>query len=634
MAIHHQLQAKIEALISKELAAQLEEFLEAISEDYTQSDKALLALKRTFDLSDSELQQKYRVLYEEQQALQQEKDHLARYAELVTATLESSQDGILVIDIQNSPMYFNQKFVSMWGLNEPWIRSSSVKDIYEILRVQLKIPAQFLELVNSVKDKESAPKLAEYELKDSRIFEVYVVKVEKVGIVWRFRDISEKRKQEELIRYQAYHDALTNLPNRTLFNDRLSHALKKRSRDRSKLAVFYLDLDGFKTINDSLGHLVGDSLLVQVSRRLVETLRGEDTVARLGGDEFIILVDTVESHADVVRMAERVLQVIQKPFYLEGQELYISTSIGVSVYPDDGETEELLTRNADIAMYKAKDQGRNCFHFYTTALERLAKHRLSLETKLRAAVKAGAFELYYQPKICLQNMRLKGFEALLRWHDEEQGFIGPDVFIPVAESTGLIMAIGEWVLKEACRQAKLWADQGFDDIYIAVNLSAKQFQKPDLVEQVLRLIDGAGIERKQLAVEITESMVMHNVNGAAEILKRFQDEGILVCMDDFGTGYSSLNYLKSLPIDVLKIDRTFIKDVTESEDDRAIASSIITLGHNLGLKVVAEGVETEDHVKFLKEHKCDIAQGFHYGRPLPAAKAIAPYGNNPDTGES
>ncbi|MDX1695034.1 MAG: EAL domain-containing protein [Ketobacteraceae bacterium] len=574
-----------------------------------------------------DLKQKYNGIQQKCEELQRQNDHLNRYSELVTATLESSQDGILVIDIQNSPMYFNQRFVAMWGLNEAWIRSSSVKDIYEILRVQLKEPSLYLELLRKLAVIESEPALEEYKLKDSRTFEVYAVKVKSVGIVWRFRDISEKRKQEELIRYQAYHDDLTGLPNRTLFNDRLTHALKKRSRDGAKLAVFYLDLDGFKTINDSLGHLVGDGLLVQVSRRLVDTLRGEDTVARLGGDEFIILVDAVCSHADVARLAERVLQVIQKPFYLEGQELYISTSIGVSVYPDDGQSEELLTRNADIAMYKAKDQGRNCFHFYTTALERLAKHRLALETKLRSAVKAGAFELYYQPKICLQGMRLKGFEALLRWEDEEQGFIGPDTFIPVAESTGLIMAIGEWVLKEACLQARRWVDEGFHDVYIAVNLSAKQFQKPDLVEQVLHFIDTSGIERRHLAVEITESMVMHNVNGAAEILKKFRDEGILVCMDDFGTGYSSLNYLKTLPIDVLKIDRTFIKDVTESEDDRAIASSIITLGHNLGLKVVAEGVETEDHVRFLKEQHCDIAQGYHYGRPLPAEQAMAPFRN-------
>ncbi|MCG8668429.1 MAG: EAL domain-containing protein [Pseudomonadales bacterium] len=626
--MHHQLEEKVNALLPKELIKKLEGFLAAINEDYEKSDDAILGLKHSFDLSDEELKVQCQQLTEELAQAKSNEDELKRYLDLVKATLESSQDGVLVVDTSNDPIVFNENFINMWSIQQAWVENSKARDIYEILRVQLKTPSQFLELLKKVKDVPGSSGTKSYSLKDTRVVETYVVNIKDVGLIWRFRDISEKCKQEELIRYQAYHDDLTNLPNRSLFNDRLSHALKKRTRDRAKLAIFYMDLDGFKTINDSLGHAVGDSLLMQVAKRLVETLRDDDTVARLGGDEFVVLMEEVISHADVVRLAERVLQVVQKPFYLEGQELYISTSIGVSLFPDDGDTEELLVRNADIAMYKAKDQGRNCFHFYTTALERLAKHRLSLETKLRAAVKSGAFELYYQPKICLHNMKLKGFEALLRWYDEEQGFIGPDTFIPIAESTGLILAIGEWVIEEACRQAKIWVEQGFDDIYIAINLSAKQFQKPDLIDQVLKTIDDSGIERKHLAVEITESMVMHNVNGAAASLKRFQDEGVLVCMDDFGTGYSSLNYLKTLPIDVLKIDRTFIKDVTESADDRAIASSIITLGHNLGLKVVAEGVETEEHVEFLREHKCDIAQGYHYGRPLPALEAIAPYDQN------
>ena len=623
--IHSQLAKKIEALLPVGFEDKLQEFLRAINEDYKRADDALLGIKRGYEVSDQDLQQQCEALKADLEEVQQDYRCLKQQLSLIRATLESSLDGVLVVDNENNPIIFNDNFLTMWSVNEAWVRSSKAKDIYEILRVQLKVPSLFLELIKKVKDKDGGSSSLEYELKDTRMFETYVVHIPEVGVVWRFRDISEKRKQEELIRYQAYHDALTNLPNRILFNDRLTHALKKRVRSREKLAIFYMDLDGFKTINDSLGHLIGDALLMQVSKRLVETLRDDDTVARLGGDEFIVLVDDVESHANVVRLAERVLQVIQKPFFLEGQELYISTSIGVAVYPDDGETEELLVRNADIAMYKAKDQGRNCFHFYTSALARLAKHRLSLETKLRAAVKNGSFELYYQPKIDLHDGHLKGFEALLRWHDEEQGFIGPDTFIPIAESTGLILAIGEWVIEEACRQAKSWVDEGFDDIYIAINLSAKQFQKPDLVDQVFNAIDSNGLQRKHLAVEITESMVMHNVNGAAETLRRFQNEGILVCMDDFGTGYSSLNYLKTLPIDVLKIDRTFIKDISESEDDRAIASSIITLGHNLGLSVVAEGVETEAHVAFLEENKCDVAQGYHFGRPSPAIDAMAPY---------
>ena len=328
-------------------------------------------------------------------------------------------------------------------------------------------------------------------------------------------------------------------------------------------------------------------------------------------------------------MAERVIDVFRAPFVLDGQELYITTSIGISVYPGDGQTEELLLRNADIAMYKAKDQGRNNYHFFTSSLERLAKHRLSLETMLRNAVKNEEFELYYQPVLTLgdnvEAVTLSGFEALLRWETKDQGFIGPDTFIPVAESTGMILPLGEWVLNAACKQAKVWVDMGFLDIKVAINLSAKQFQQTNIFEMILSAIRNAGIGFHNVALEITESMVMQNVHGSIEILSRLREKGISISMDDFGTGYSSLNYLKTLPIDVLKIDRTFVKDVTESKDDRAIASSIITLGHNLDMRIVAEGVETPEQGDFLCSQGCDMVQGYYFGKPLPAKEAIAPY---------
>lgn len=596
----------------------------AISTHYQRTEEELHALRQTLQDATQELRYRNDELYERIAEFQVNENELKQYVALISATIESSQEGILVIDLQHRPVVFNHRFMAMWQLNESWVRASRGRDIYEIIRVQLQNPADFLQQLEEVKTP-GTQACSDYELKDARFIECFVMHHSDVGLVWSFRDISEKRKQEALIRYQAHHDALTNLPNRTLFNDRLTHALKKRSRSPSKMAVFYLDLDGFKTINDSLGHQMGDALLMQVSQRLSDTLRDDDTVARLGGDEFVVLLEDVQGHGMVVQLAERVLEVFRRPFHLQGQELYITTSIGIAVYPDDGESEELLLRNADIAMYKAKDQGRNNFHFFTPSLERLAKHRLSLETQLRHAVQNEAFQLYYQPKISMLTGQLVGFEALLRWYTPENGFIGPDTFVPIAEATGMILPLGSWVVREACRQAKIWVEMGFPELYIAVNLSPKQFQQSNIFNQVLAAMDAEQLPYRNLALEITESMVMHNVHGAIEVLRRFREQGMTVCMDDFGTGYSSLNYLKTLPIDILKIDRTFIKDIDTSPDDRAIASSIITLGHNLGLKVVAEGVEQPDQIDFLKAQHCDMVQGYYYAKPLPADQAIAPY---------
>lgn len=625
--MHQRLKHQIEQHLKDGADESLTALLAAIDIDYETATKELNALRLTLEDANAELRNRNDDLNVRIDEFRSSEQDLRQYLAIISATIESSQEGVLVVDKNNRPVVFNNNFTKMWNLSDSWLQLSSGKDIYEIVRVQLSEPSLLLEQIKGVSNP-GASLNSDYLLKDGRTIDCYVMNHDDVGLVWSFRDITEKRKQEAVIRYQAHHDALTNLPNRTLFQDRLNHALRKCSRSADKLAIFYMDLDGFKTINDSLGHLTGDELLVQVSHRLEEALREADTVARVGGDEFIVLLEDIEGHAEVVHLAERVLDVFRKPFFLQGQELYITTSIGVAIYPGDGETEELLIRNADIAMYKAKDQGRNNFHFYTSSLERLAKHRLSLETKLRNAVKTQDFQLYYQPKVSLVDGSLKGFEALLRWETSDMGFIGPDTFIPVAEATGMILPLGQWVVEEAARQARAWYDLGFTDCYIAVNLSAKQFQQVDIFRQVMDAIDAVELPHENFAVEITESMIMQNVRGAIDVLADFRKKGITVCMDDFGTGYSSLNYLKTLPIDILKIDRTFIKDIAESPDDRAIASSIITLGHNLGLKVVAEGVEDEVHVEFLKEKRCDIAQGYYYSKPLPAAEVIAKYKPN------
>ena len=628
--MHQRLSEKISHYLPGNKKDELADFLSALSHDYQSSEAELQSLRFALEEKINQAQSTDQDAERRISQLENVEKELKQTVSLISATLETSQEGVLVIGDDNKPLVSNDNFVNMWNLNQEWINSSSGRDIYEIVRVQLKQPSLLLEHLREV-EVPSCAVLKEYLLKDGRIIESYVIHHIDAGMVWRFRDITEAKKQEEVIRFQAHHDALTNLPNRTLFGDRLSHALRKILRTDGKLSVFYLDLDGFKTINDSLGHMVGDELLVQVAKRLSDVLRDDDTVGRMGGDEFTVLLEDIEGHADVVRLAERVIEVFRTPFVLDGQELYITTSIGISVYPGDGQTEELLLRNADIAMYKAKDQGRNNYHFFTSSLERLAKHRLSLETMLRNAVKNEEFELYYQPVLTLGNgvemASLSGFEALLRWETKDQGFIGPDTFIPVAESTGMILPLGEWVLNAACRQARVWVDMGFSDIKIAINLSAKQFQQANIFDMILSAIREAGIGFHNVALEITESMVMQNVHGSIEILSRLREKGISISMDDFGTGYSSLNYLKTLPIDILKIDRTFVKDVTESKDDRAIASSIITLGHNLDMRIVAEGVETPEQRDFLSEQGCDMVQGYYFGKPLPAKEAIAPFVN-------
>lgn len=604
--MHQQLSEKVSQYLSDAKAGELADFLSALSADYESSSQLYQDLSQQIEL------------------LEKQEERLKETVSLISATLDTSQEGVLVINNANQPVVFNDHFTDMWNLNVEWLNNSSGRDIYEIVRVQLKEPSLLLGHLSEV-DAPSLAVIKEYFLKDGRIIESLVTNHADVGMVWRFRDITEAKRQEEIIRFQAHHDALTNLPNRTLFGDRLSHALRKITRTEGKLSVFYLDLDGFKTINDSLGHIVGDKLLVQVAKRLSDVLRDDDTVGRMGGDEFTILLEDVLGHAHVVRLAERVIEVFRTPFVLDGQELYITTSIGVAVYPGDGQTEELLLRNADIAMYKAKDQGRNNYHFFTSSLERLAKHRLSLETQLRHAVKGEEFQLYYQPVLSLDQEALSGFEALLRWETTEHGFIGPDTFIPIAESTGMILPLGEWVLNTACKQARVWIDKGFEDIKVAINLSAKQFQQANLYDVIVQAIKDAGVGYHNITLEITESMVMQNVHGSIDILSSLRALGITISMDDFGTGYSSLNYLKTLPIDVLKIDRTFVMDVTESKDDRAIASSIITLGHNLDMRIVAEGVETDAQKRFLLEQGCDMVQGYYFGKPMPPQQAIQPF---------
>jgi diguanylate cyclase (GGDEF)-like protein/PAS domain S-box-containing protein len=433
-----------------------------------------------------------------------------------------------------------------------------------------------------------------------------------------FSDITERKASEARIAFLAQHDSLTGLPNRALLHDRLDQALANAARYGKRIALLFLDLDRFKTINDSLGHMMGDQLLQGVALRLSNCVRETDTVSRQGGDEFLIVLTDVEVPDDAARVAEKILDRLRPPFDIDGQQLGTSFSIGIALYPEDGNTVESLMKNADTAMYHAKENGRNTYRFFDERMNVNALERLHLENGLRRALENEEFSVYYQPQVDLASGRIIGTEALLRWFSGVMGGISPARFIPLAEECGLIVPIGEWVLKTACRQARQWQDEGLPAIPVAVNLSALQFRRADIVATVSRALEESGLEGCWLELELTESLLMQSGPEVEATLGRLKALGVRLSIDDFGTGYSSLAYLKRFPVDRLKIDQSFVRDITEDPDDAAIVRAIIQLGRSLRLEVIAEGTETPEQMDFLRYERCTAAQGYLFAPPLPA----------------
>ena len=429
----------------------------------------------------------------------------------------------------------------------------------------------------------------------------------------------ERKRYQEQLEHQANYDALTGLPNRNLLHDRLKQAVYAQRHARS-IAVVFIDLDHFKFINDSLGHSAGDKLLQEMADRLRATVRDGDTVSRLGGDEFIRVLNAQQNEDIIVRAMQRIIGEVGKPVTIDGQELTVTCSAGISLYPQDGPDVDTLLKNADAAMYRAKEHGRNNFQFYTAEMNKLVNERLSLESNLRRALERNELTLHYQPKMELRTGDIVGVEALLRWQHPEWGLLYPDRFIGLAEETGLIVPIGEWVLRTACAQARAWQDAGLPPVTMSVNLSARQFRQEALFKLVARIISETGLHPNHLEMEITESMVMHNAETAISVLKGLKEIGVNLSVDDFGTGYSSLAYLKTLPIGILKIDKSFVQDIEgpRGKQDGVLAQAIISLGHSLKLKVIAEGVEEHAQLDFLKANHCDEAQGYLFSRPVPA----------------
>ena len=433
-------------------------------------------------------------------------------------------------------------------------------------------------------------------------------------------DITERKRAEEQVKHLAFHDALTGLPNRLLFNDRLSIALAQARRSGEKLVTLFLDLDRFKVINDSLGHAAGDELLRRVAERLQASVRAGDTVARLGGDEFIILLTRISSEENAGKVAAKFLQSLRNPFPVQERNIFITTSVGVSVYPNDGLDPETLIQNADVALYRAKEEGRDNYQLYAPAMNARALQRLSLENRLRQALPNEELILHYQPIVDVRSGRVCGAEALLRWRHPELGLVPPSEFITLAEISGLIVPIGHWVLKTACEQVREWQAMGYPHLRVSVNLSPRQFQQSKLVAQVTGSLVAGGIDAGSLDLEITESSAMQNAELTINTLLELKRLGVAISLDDFGTGYSSLNYLKRFPIDRVKLDQSFVRDMTRNSEDAAIVRAVISMAHTLKLVVVAEGVETEEQLAFLRQHRCDEIQGFLFSPPVEAAE--------------
>ncbi|TDF95796.1 EAL domain-containing protein [Paenibacillus piri] len=432
------------------------------------------------------------------------------------------------------------------------------------------------------------------------------------------RAVNERRRAEHKIVHMAYHDSLTNLPNRLHFDQRLKECFEQAEQDGGRMAVIFFDLDRFKVINDTLGHHVGDQLLQYLARKLKVYVKEKDIVARFGGDEFIILLTNISHIDEAAQFAKGIPDLLKEPFVIEDQELFVTASIGISLYPDDGMDAETLLKNADIAMYRSKEKGGNSYHYYYPDMNKRSLHRLNLEIHLRKALERNEFRVFYQPIVDLNNGKIFGMESLVRWHHPEWGIISPGEFIPLAEETGLIVPIGNWVLKQACRQNKEWQSLGHAPLCVSVNISAIQFHQPSFVHYVEQTLLETGLEPRLLCLEITENVAMTNVSYIMDTMNKLRTLGVSISIDDFGTGYSSFSYLKRFRVHTLKIDQSFIRDVTSDEENAAIVTALIAMSRKLKIKSLAEGVETREQLDFLISQGCNEIQGYVFSKPMPA----------------
>jgi diguanylate cyclase (GGDEF)-like protein/PAS domain S-box-containing protein len=544
---------------------------------------------------------------------------------LLEAQSETTIDGILAVDESDHIILANRQFGLHFGIPDELLSSADDLIVRKYVTDIVENNDAFLERIKSLYAHPDDRSRDEVRLKNGKTFDRYSAplidsKSRRRGRIWYFRDITDRKAAEERIQFLAYFDALTELPNRTLLKDRLLKAVAGARRRNEQVALLFLDIDHFKLINDSLGHTLGDRLLKDVAARLKGCVREQDTVARVGGDEFVVVLSGVKGEAEAATAASRIVKTITGKFVVQGHSLNTSCSLGISMFPQHSDDCDTLIKYADQAMYSAKENGRNNFQFFKEDMNTQVVKRLTLENDLRLAIEREEFFLVYQPQMEISSGRIIGLEALIRWQHPKLGLVPPDKFIPITEKTGLILPIGEWVLKTACSQARKWLDDGIYTVPVAVNVSAVQFRQEGFCELIKKVLQETCLPPQYLELELTESLLLSNEDVMFSVLQELKEMGLKLAIDDFGTGYSSLSYLKQFPVNKLKIDRSFIRDISTNSDDAAITTAIINMAKSLNLKVIAEGVETEAQMSFLREHRCDEIQGYYFSKPISAGE--------------
>ncbi|OZG73872.1 GGDEF-domain containing protein [Hahella sp. CCB-MM4] len=598
-------------------------FIEAVEKTYLSSESELQDLRYKLQDTSSLLNKRFQQLTYHLKQTENTKLELEHSLSLLNATLNATYDGIVVIDENNNPVTWNDMFLSMFSLDDSQstivISNKAIKDKLMLL---VRNPEEFEQSWTFNQTYPDQPSYCVLSMNDGRFIECNTNpryhQGRNVGRVWSFSDITEIRIREQQAIHKNYHDDLTRLPNRALIYDRINHAIQGGGAQKEEHAILFIGLDGFKYINEALGLEVGDELLVAVAKRLHEDIPPKSTLARYGGDEFILFLENIRSSFEASLAAEKLRLIIEKPFEVKDQTLHLTTSTGIALYPTDGADAETLIRKADMAMYHAKNKGRNNVQFFARELELLTSHRMNIRNSLKRAIDNQEFHLLYQPKVDLKTRSIIGVEALIRWKKPSGQVISPMDFIPAAEEHGFIVDIGNWVLEEACRQMTQWRQLYHTPFDIAVNISGQHFQKERILHTVDHLFSRYHLPPDSLEIEITESVIMNDMDEAIMTLQQLKKMGVNASIDDFGTGYSSLNYLKRLPVNTLKIDKIFVDDITKSRRDMALVDTMISLAHHLNMKTVAEGVETRETLELLTQLGCDIGQGYYFSHPVSA----------------
>jgi diguanylate cyclase (GGDEF)-like protein/PAS domain S-box-containing protein len=548
--------------------------------------------------------------------------------ERAQVTLNSIGDAVVSTDMSGKVTYLNAVAEDLTGSSSRDAIGRPVESVFQIIDATTRLPAHN-PIPQAIQDNKAGALMpncllvrrdgSEFAIEDSAA-PIHDRRGAVTGAVMVFHDVSVSRALTLKMSYLAQHDSLTDLPNRVLLNDRLNEGICLSSRYQRRLAIIFLDLDHFKHINDSLGHIVGDLLLQSVARRLFTCVRSSDTVARQGGDEFVVVLWEVRDAQDVGVTATKILEALRKPHYIHGHELHVTGSIGIATFPDDGVDVETLMKKADSAMYHAKENGRDCFQFFRSQMSSKAIERQLLETSLHHAIERQELVLHYQSRLNLENGDVVGAEALIRWRHPQLGLVPPGQFIAIAQDCGLMVAIGGWVLREACRQARAWQVAGMPPLAIAVNISAAELRAPNFVSGVREILRETGLEPRYLELELTDTALMDESRSVSDVLRELKEIGVLLALDDFGAGHTSLSHLKGFAIDALKIDQSFVRDLTTHEDGPSILTAMIAMGKNLNMQVVAKGVETRGELEILQQHGCPQAQGFYFSRPVPAVE--------------